>query len=78
MNKVKMLKSIRGSEDGLKVNMYYAGREYEVGDDLLRLFIMDGVVELVEEKAVEVEENKAIEKAPENKAIKRGRKKNKS
>lgn len=80
MTKVKMLKTVKGSPDGLNVNLYRKGQEYDVNDILLQCFIDDGVIELTqEEKAIDpIIEDKSIKKAPENKGMKRGRKKNKS
>ncbi|MBR2691784.1 MAG: hypothetical protein IKE42_28345 [Aquamicrobium sp.] len=70
--KVLMLRNKLGSPDGVKVNHYDAGQVYDVPVALADSFITDRVAELVEpegEKALEVAENKAVSKAPKNKAV---------
>jgi hypothetical protein len=71
MNKVKMLKSVMGVDDGeLHGKAYVEGKEYTIGDSLLKNFIDQGAVELVLDTEHKAEapaiENKAIT-APENK-----------
>lgn len=81
MIKFKMLRTVKGSRTGVFTEVFSKDSVHELPEnsDLLKCFIDDGVIELIEDapvkKAVDVEENKAIEKAPENKAVKRGRKK---
>lgn len=58
MQKVKMLKEVLGSHDGIKVEKFLEGSEYEVSDGLLNDFISMGAVEMVESKDVEFEEAK--------------------
>ncbi len=66
--KIKMLRSIAGSEDGIHVDNYKAGEEYVVGDSLANSFIsIRAAEEVIETKAETVPENKAEEAAPENK-----------
>ena len=47
MQRVKMLRTMRGSYDGLTPFVWLAGEEYDVTDELLRGFIQEGAVELV-------------------------------
>lgn len=39
---IKMLQTRRGSEDGLRVRCYEAGRIYDLAEDLARAFIIAG------------------------------------
>ena len=55
MQKVKMLKEVLGSRDGIKVEKFVEGSEYEVSDSLLNDFISMGAVELVEVKEAKEE-----------------------
>lgn len=65
---VKMLKSLPGCDDGVIYPVQYIeGETYEIGEDLMKCFVEVGAVELVEEKALDVPENKAVAYAPENK-----------
>jgi hypothetical protein len=79
MTKVKMLKNYRVAVDCRTNTTYLNGEVYDISDEeTLNNMIHDGVVELVEDKPTPkqpVEENKAIEKAPENKS--QGKKKKK-
>lgn len=68
MTKVKMLKTVYGSHDGINTQAFEAGKEYEVNDELLKNFIDDGVCELAKDKP-KPEENKAVT-PPENKKTK--------
>lgn len=58
MQKVKMLKEVLGSKDGIHVEKFLEGSEHEVSDSLLNDFISLGAVEIVEFKDVEFEEAK--------------------
>ena len=73
--KVKMLKTQRGSVDGIHVQAYTAGTEYELSGNLLKVFLDNKwASEVVEAKAQSVPENK-MEYAPvENKKEKRDKK----
>ena len=71
MPKVRMLKLAKGSEDGITIATYYEGKEYVIGDDLLQSFIEQGACELVEEKAVKPDENKALNTKMEDKSKKK-------
>jgi hypothetical protein len=71
MTKVKMLKTVKGSPDGIQVNVYQQNVEYDLNDSLLESFVEQGVIELVNDKPKEKpapQENKAIESVEENKA----------
>lgn len=70
MNKIKMLKIARGSEDGITVATYYEGKEYQVSDALLQSFISEGVCEIVEDVNPKVD-NKAVESVPVKKTRKK-------
>lgn len=50
-NRVKMLKTVPGSEDGLHVTTFQKDGEYQIGDALLANFVEMGAVELVEDPA---------------------------
>lgn len=65
MTLVKILKSVTVYPDGIRPAMYEAGLEARVTDIAL--------CQLIEQGAVEIVENKAIEAAPEAKPV-RGRK----
>lgn len=58
MQKVKMLKEVLGSHDGIKVEKFLEGSEYEVSDSLLNDFISLGAVEMVE---VAIEEEAKVD-----------------
>lgn len=47
MQRVKMLRSVPGSLDGLTQMIFMAGHEYELPDNMVRDFINEGWVELV-------------------------------
>ncbi len=56
MTKVRMLKTVKGSPNGIKVHRYEIGKVYELNDALLKCFIDAGVVELAgPKKEVELE-----------------------
>jgi len=54
--KLRMLRSVAASPDGLRTIKYKAGKEFSVGDDLSQpvydLFIRQGLAEAVEETLV--------------------------
>lgn len=69
--KVRMLKTVKGSPNGIKVQNYKVGETYDVPEALLKCFIDDGAVELAEpRKFPEIETKEEITEK------KRGRKKN--
>lgn len=59
--KIKMLETTPGSPDGITLKIYEKGNVYDLNDDLANCFFEMGVCELHEEKAIEA--------APENKAV---------
>ena len=73
--KIKMLKTQRGSVDGIHSQAYEIGKEYELSGNLLKVFLDNKwASEVVEAKAQSVPENK-MESAPvENKKEKRDKK----
>ena len=73
--KIKMLKTQRGSVDGIHSQFYTAGTEYELSGSLLKVFLDNKwASEIVEEKSESVPENK-MESAPmSNKKDKRDKK----
>jgi hypothetical protein len=73
--KVKMLKSVPVSPDGLRVENWEKGKEYQADDDLLQALIGMGAVELSEAKSEgAAPENKALGAAPKRKRTKRSAK----
>ena len=62
MQTVKMLSSQMGSRDGKSAVWFIKGREYDIGDDLLKAFIDLGAVELIGKPK---RETVAIHGAPE-------------
>lgn len=71
--KVKMLKTVKGSEDGIRIKSYHSGLIYDISENLTLDFISLGAVELIAEcenhssKMEEDFNNKAILGAPKNK-----------
>jgi hypothetical protein len=71
--KIKMLRSLPGSDDGIVTQMYLVGKEYDVsirlGNILLRGEDGEPFAELMDEKKMKspVVENKMIEPKVENK-----------
>lgn len=59
--KIKMSKNSQGSIDGITVQLFNAGCEYEVSDGLAEVFISQRWADKVEE------EQKSIKSAPMNK-----------
>ena len=47
MQRVKMLRTIPGSLDGITPKMFEAGKEYDLPDAMVRGLILEGVIELV-------------------------------
>lgn len=52
-HKVRMLKSIQGSENGCEVNFYRQGQIYRIGQDLFNAFMTEGTIELVDDEEFE-------------------------
>ena len=75
--KIKMLKTAEGSPDGISIEKYNAGEEYDVNNALYKAFVIDmkiatpvnNVIEDIDIKRSIVPENKAIETSPSNKEI---------
>jgi len=65
MVKVKMLRTAKGSPDGIQINVYEEGKVYNIPDDLAKCFFDIGACELVEEKEQEKEEKRTLIKRPE-------------
>jgi hypothetical protein len=72
--RVKMLRTEKGSPNGIQVRTYEQGKEYDIpGGSLPRLFIETGVAVAVAQVAEAAKnkkkapENKNLEKSPENK-----------
>jgi len=63
---VKMIKTTPGSKDGISVQKYEAGKEYNLPESLASAFVSVGVAEEV--KAVNAPANKTAGPAPDNKA----------
>lgn len=61
---IRMKKNQPGSEDGVHIKKYEAGKEYDMAESLAKAFISMGVAEIVEsKKAAPAPANKAV--APE-------------
>lgn len=60
---VKMIKSILGSENGIRVQEYKQGQEYDISDKLANVFVTQLKV------AEQIEEMKSISVLPENKSF---------
>ena len=83
MNKVKMLKTTLGCDAGvIYPTNYVEGKEYTIGDSLLKAFVDLAVVELVSEnntaekrdtKVVRPEETKVVTPAEKKKLLKKGK-----
>lgn len=68
--KIKMLETKLGSPNGIDVEKYEKGNEYEMEGHLLEVFLKHGWAEKVEIKMEKVVyENKMISKIEENKKI---------
>lgn len=80
MSKMLMIKTTKGSEDGIVVKEFKAGQTYDTTQKMLNIFVSLGVAEEVThvrrtapipkvevEEAPEVLEDKAEKDAPENK-----------
>ena len=66
--KIKMLRSIPGSDDGILTQLYSKGIVYEVGEKLANSFIKAEYAEKINSDDV-VEQIKAIPVIPENKSF---------
>lgn len=65
MPKVKMLKTVKGSTNGINVQEYEKGREYLLPDSLVDVFLSNEFAELV----LPTSKVKSESEAPMNKAI---------
>lgn len=64
-NKVRMLKTDLGCDDGVVIpQTYREGEEYDIGDSLLSCFVDRGVVELVTSKEPKPEDREFKVTAP--------------
>ena len=66
MPKVLMLETAKGSPDGITVNTYEKGEQYDLPDDLISCFVDSGCIEMVVEEtkvepAEEVEDDAEAE-----------------
>lgn len=69
--KVKMLKTEKGSVDGIQVQVFAKGTEYEIPEKLAKIFVSINVAEFCkEEVTIIAPEAKDAKQAPENKAAK--------
>ena len=77
MVKVKMLQDTLGSDNGIKVSNYKAGKEYVIGESLCDSFIKMGFCELVldEPKTISPVEEKKVVKPVKTKKVKTTKKK---
>lgn len=76
--KVKMLKTEKGSVDGIQVQSFEKGNEYDIPEKLAKIFVGINVAEFCkDEVALIVPEVKDAKAAPENKAAKEDKKKDK-
>ena len=67
--KIKMLRSKMGSNDGYSTHYYQEGEEYDVSDALAESFFAEKLAEAMpDSKADTAPDNKAIAKAPKNRA----------
>lgn len=76
MNRVKMLSTQLGSDDGYTVKTFASGQEYVISDKMMAAFISVGAVELVDDAQDHAPEDKAVHGAPETAVVtapKRGR-----
>lgn len=68
--KVKMIKTMKGSPDGIQVNEYEAGKEYDLPEGLANNFLGQDVAKKNKEKKGP-EENKDLAGSEENKELER-------
>ena len=70
MYKIKMLRNIKGTEDGYNINVYKKGEIYTVGESLYNGFINMGVCELdnPKEEKPKKRRTKKVSPVKENKA----------
>jgi hypothetical protein len=73
--KIRMLKSTLGADNGIHCHEYMAGKEYVVSKNLAKNFIVMNVAESVDdEKAKATHENKALDSGDyQNKSRKRNK-----
>ena len=64
--KIKMLRSEKGSTDGVTINVYKAGSEIDLPEDLAGAFISIGAAEAVKENRIEPEPIETPEKMEES------------
>lgn len=69
MPMIRMLTTIRGSNDGITSQVYEAGKEYPVGQVLATIFVSEMEPAVAEYLTPKSTEEKAISKAPENAAM---------
>ena len=70
---VKMKKTTPGSRDGIHIQKFEAGKEYDLPERLASAFISIGVAEEV--KSASAPDNKSAGPAPENKSGDKGKSK---
>jgi hypothetical protein len=76
--KVKMLKTEKGSVDGIQVQVFEKGTEYDIPEKLAKIFVGINAAEFCkDEVAIIALEAKDAKQAPENKAAKEDKKKDK-
>lgn len=64
--KIKMIKSKKGSIDGVTINVYTIGSEVDLPEDLAEAFLLIGVAEVVKENRIEPEPIETPEKMEES------------
>lgn len=66
--KARMIKSFRGSPNGITIKKYEEGKEYDLKPHLYQAFVHDlSVAVAVEEESVEEDEETKMEAPPSNK-----------
>jgi hypothetical protein len=68
---IRMLKTMRGSPDGIQVFEYRAGQKYDLPDDLAQVFLREGWAEEDKELVLETKVEPQAE-APVEQIMKRG------
>jgi len=73
--KVVMLEEAKGSPNGIDLQVFYKGREYDLNGSLLACFTELGLVkevkDVIETKVIAPEENAAVQSVPEKKTKKK-------
>ena len=69
---IRMLKTMRGSPDGIQVFEYRAGQKYDLPDDLAGVFLREGWAEEDKELVLETKAEPQPE-APVEQIMKRGK-----